>query len=113
MMSMRLPRATKAEAAKKRMFELTEAVIARAQASGQLRADLTHEDLAFLAWPTPASCRRPRRYWPDAWRRHLGLLLRRLPGRAGQHPTGRPADPAPSLPGDALAGLRCGGRSEV
>jgi AcrR family transcriptional regulator len=75
MMSMRLPRVTKAEAAKKRMFELSEQIIARAQASGQLRADVTQEDLAFLAWANTRIMQATQEVSPQAWRRHLGLLL--------------------------------------
>jgi hypothetical protein len=51
-------------------------VLDRAQESGQLRADLTLEDLAFLAWANTRilpACRAAGA--PDAWRRHLGFLL--------------------------------------
>jgi AcrR family transcriptional regulator len=75
MMSMRLPRATRAEAAKKRMFELTVAIIRRAQASGQLRPDVTPEDLAFLAWANTRIMQATQGISTDAWRRHLALLL--------------------------------------
>ena len=75
MMSMRLPPATKAEAAKARLFALTEAIIGQAQASGQLRADVTSEDLAFLAWANTRIMQATQGIAPDAWRRHLGLLL--------------------------------------
>jgi AcrR family transcriptional regulator len=75
MMSMRLPRATRAEAAKKRMFELTVAIIGRAQASGQLRPDVTPEDLAFLAWANTRIMQATQGISTDAWRRHLALLL--------------------------------------
>src|SRR6266487_4473034 len=43
-MSMRFPRATAVETAKARLFELVRELVRRAQASGQLRADLTLED---------------------------------------------------------------------
>jgi AcrR family transcriptional regulator len=49
-MGMRFPRATAVEAAKTRLYELVGQVVDRAQQSGQLRADLTLEDLAFLNW---------------------------------------------------------------
>jgi AcrR family transcriptional regulator len=49
-MGMRFPRATATEAAKTRLFEVVAQVVDRAQHSGQLRADLTVEDLAFLTW---------------------------------------------------------------
>jgi hypothetical protein len=75
MMSMRLPRAAQTEAAKRRLFELTGRLISRAQASGQLRADLTQEDLALIAWANTRIMEAAHGIAPDAWRRHLALLL--------------------------------------
>ena len=75
MMSMRLPNAAKAEAAKRRLFELTGRIIARAQASGQLRPDVTQEDLALLAWSNSRIMEATHGVAPEAWRRHLALLL--------------------------------------
>jgi AcrR family transcriptional regulator len=75
-MGMRFPRATAVEGAKARLFEVLAQVVDRAQQSGQLRADLTLEDLAFLNWANTRilpACRAAGA--PDAWRRHLGLLL--------------------------------------
>jgi AcrR family transcriptional regulator len=75
-MGMRFPRATAVEAAKSRLFELVAQVVDRAQQSGQLRADLTLEDLAFLTWANTRVMQAARAAGaPDAWRRHLGLLL--------------------------------------
>jgi AcrR family transcriptional regulator len=75
-MGMRFPRATAVEAAKARLFELLGQVVDRAQQSGQLRADLTLEDLAFLNWANTRILPAVRAAGaPDAWRRHLGLLL--------------------------------------
>jgi AcrR family transcriptional regulator len=75
-MGMRLPRATALEAAKVRLFEVVGQVVDRAQQSGQLRADLTLEDLAFLNWANARVLPAVRAAGaPDAWRRHLGLLL--------------------------------------
>ena len=75
-MGMRFPRATAVEAAKTRLFELVGQVVDRAQQSGQLRADLTPEDLAFLNWANTRILPAVRAAGaPDAWRRHLGLLL--------------------------------------
>jgi AcrR family transcriptional regulator len=75
-MGMRFPRATAVEAAKTRLFEVLGQVIDRAQRSGQLRADLTLEDLAFLNWANARILPAVRAAGaPDAWRRHLGLLL--------------------------------------
>ena len=75
-MGMRFPRATAVEAAKARLFELVGRVVDRAQQSGQLRADLTLEDLAFLNWANTRILPAVRAAGaPDAWRRPLGLLL--------------------------------------
>jgi AcrR family transcriptional regulator len=75
-MGMRFPRATAVEAAKTRLFELVGQVVDRAQQSGQLRADITMEDLAFLNWANTRILPAVRAAGaPEAWRRHLGLLL--------------------------------------
>jgi AcrR family transcriptional regulator len=75
-MGMRFPRAAAAEAARRRLYDLVGQLIARAQDSGQLRADLTHEDLAFVAWANARILQASRAAGaPDAWRRHLGFLL--------------------------------------
>jgi AcrR family transcriptional regulator len=75
-MGMRFPRATAVEAAKTHLFELVGQVVDRAQQSGQLRADITMEDLAFLNWANTRILPAVRAASaPEAWRRHLGLLL--------------------------------------
>jgi AcrR family transcriptional regulator len=75
-MGMRFPRATTVEALKARMFELVAQVVDRAQRSGQLRADLTVEDLALVTWANTRILQAGRAAGaPDAWRRHLGFLL--------------------------------------
>jgi AcrR family transcriptional regulator len=75
-MGMRFPRATAVEASKTRLYELVGQVVDRAQQSCQLRADLTLEDLAFLNWANTRILPAVRAAGaPDAWRRHLGLLL--------------------------------------
>jgi AcrR family transcriptional regulator len=75
-MSMRLPRATAVEAAKRRLYRLTEEIVVRAQRAGRLRADVTQEDLVFLHWANTRILQATRAAGaPDAWRRHLGLLL--------------------------------------
>jgi AcrR family transcriptional regulator len=75
-MSMRFPRATATEAAKTRLYELVGQVVDRAQQSGQLRADLTLEDLVFLNWANTRILPAVRAAGaPDAWRRYLAQLL--------------------------------------
>ena len=75
-MSMRLPRATAVEAAKRRLYRLTRELVVHAQQAGRLRADVTQEDLVFLHWANTRILQATRAAGaPDAWRRHLGLLL--------------------------------------
>ena len=63
--------------AKTRLYEVVGQVLDRAQQSGQLRPDLTLEDLAFLNWANTRIIQAVRAAGTpfDAWRRHLGLLL--------------------------------------
>jgi AcrR family transcriptional regulator len=75
-MGMRFRRAAAVEAAKARMFDLVTQVVARAQHSGQLRADLTLEDLALVTWANTRILQAGRAAGAaEAWRRHLGFLL--------------------------------------
>jgi AcrR family transcriptional regulator len=75
-MGMRFPRATGLEAARRRLFDLGAQLIARAQEAGQLRADLTQEDLALVTWANTRILPAVRAAGAsDAWRRHLGFLL--------------------------------------
>jgi AcrR family transcriptional regulator len=75
MMSMRLPAAAGADAAKSRMYDLAVRIVRRAQDSGQLRADVTPEDLALLTWANTRIQDATAGIAPNAWRRHLALLL--------------------------------------
>jgi AcrR family transcriptional regulator len=75
MMSMRFPRAKVAEATRRRVFAAVNRLIERAQQSGQLRADVTPEDLAFVRWANSRVLAATGPVVPDAWRRHLALML--------------------------------------
>lgn len=75
LMSIRLPRAVCTEDARKRMYDLLVQLVDRAQRSGQLRGDLTPEDLPFLTWANTRIVEATGSIAPHAWRRHLGLLL--------------------------------------
>jgi AcrR family transcriptional regulator len=92
-MGMRFPRTPALEAARRRLYEYGGQLIARAQQAGQLRADLTQEDLALVTWANSRILQAARAAGaPDAWRRHLGLLL-----------DGFRADQATSLPEPPLS----------
>jgi AcrR family transcriptional regulator len=66
-------------------------LIARAQASGELRADFTLADMAFVTWSITRTIEATAAVRPDAWRRHLAFLLDGLRAAAA-HPL-----PAPPL----------------
>lgn len=74
-MSVRIPGAKHAERARGRVYDLVVRVLRRAQDCGQVRADLTAEDLAFLTWANTRIIEATGDAAPEAWRRHLGLLL--------------------------------------
>jgi AcrR family transcriptional regulator len=75
-MGMRFPRTPALEAARRRLYDLGGQLIDRAQQAGQLRPDVTQEDLAFVTWANSRILPAVRAAGaPDAWRRHLGFLL--------------------------------------
>jgi len=81
----RIPGTPVIDAALQRMSVLKAAIVARAKASGVLRADVESSDLVLLTWGVAATADATRGAAPDAWRRHLALLLDGLrPGAA--HP---------------------------
>jgi AcrR family transcriptional regulator len=110
MMSMRLPRARQTETARRRLFELTTRIIERAQASGQLRADLTQEDLALIAWANTRIVQAAHGIAPDAWRRHLALMLDGLRAEGAAPLPVPPLSPRQVLRAMLSLGSRCGGR---
>ena len=59
-----------------------ERVLARAQAEGGLRADFTFADLALLLWSFAPVFDATAEVAPNAWRRHLHLLLDGLRAQA-------------------------------
>jgi AcrR family transcriptional regulator len=86
-----LPPESACERAKARGHELTQALVERAQRAGQLRADVTLADISLLVWAAIRATEPIRPVAPDAWRRHLAVLLDGL--RAGGAPLpGAPLD---------------------
>jgi hypothetical protein len=64
---------------------LKAAIVTRAKDAGVLRADVESSDLVLLIWGIAATADATCNVAPDAWRRHLALLLDGLrPGAA--HP---------------------------
>ncbi|MEV0197880.1 helix-turn-helix domain-containing protein [Nonomuraea sp. NPDC050691] len=88
-------------------YRLMRRIVDRAHASGQLRADVTLEDMAFVTWGIAATVRATFRVAPGAWRRHLALTLDGL--RASSASETRPL-PAPPLTPEQTAALmpECG-----
>jgi hypothetical protein len=73
--SMRFPTGAVTEQAKTRAYRLSRQIVRRAQRQGTLRPDLTAEDLAFLIWSQARIIQATRAIAPNAWRRHLALML--------------------------------------
>jgi AcrR family transcriptional regulator len=83
-----------------RAYDGLVALIDRAKASGDMRADFRHEDIVLLLMANAGLLERTAATAPTAWERHLGLLLDglRAPG----------ATPAPSGPerGEVLRAMQ-------
>jgi len=89
-------------AAPPRGHTLMTELIARAQASGELRADFTLGDMAFVTWSITRTIEATAAVRPDAWRRHLAFLLDGLRAAAA-HPV-----PTPPLAEEQVAALTHG-----
>ena len=63
------------DAAQARISALKTAIVARAKEAGLLRADIEPADLVLLIWGIAATVDATRDAAPNAWRRHLALLL--------------------------------------
>lgn len=64
-----------AQATRKRVRPLLEELVARAQAQGALRGDVTAEDIPVLLWSVGRVVETTADVAPELWRRQLGLLL--------------------------------------
>ncbi|MEV0249907.1 helix-turn-helix domain-containing protein [Nocardia sp. NPDC050712] len=64
-------------------------IITRAQTSGHLRADWVLEDIAFITWSHTRIVEATAQLAPNAWRRHLALVLDGLRATAA-HPLPEP-----------------------
>jgi AcrR family transcriptional regulator len=67
-------------------------MMAAAQRDGTLRADVALADLAFVIWGVSRTIEMTREHTPDAWRRHLALLIDGFRA-AGAHPLPESTDP--------------------
>lgn len=84
-----LPGTSASREVRTRMVALVAELMARAQAAGQLRADLTPTDLAFVIWGHSRTVEAVGDIAPNAWRRHLALLLDGFRAQAA-HPLPEP-----------------------
>ncbi|GII05852.1 TetR/AcrR family transcriptional regulator [Planobispora takensis] len=96
LVSRRLPQAPPTEE-HARGYESMVRILDRARESGALREDVTLEDMAFLTWGTARTVEATAAVRPQAWRRHLALMLDGLRATAA-----RPL-PEPPLRPDELA----------
>ncbi|MBU3063667.1 TetR/AcrR family transcriptional regulator [Nocardia sp. NEAU-G5] len=85
-----LPPESPLEITKMRGHRLFREVIARAQASGALRDDVDVTDIGLLLWSVVRATDGARERAPEAWRRHMGVLLDGLRSGAA-HPLSGPA----------------------
>jgi hypothetical protein len=72
-------------------------MLARAQAAGQVRADLAKTDIALVQFMLTATADITREADPDVWRRYLRVVLDGLRAGAASEPM-----PVAPLPRDAL-----------
>lgn len=83
-------------AARRRLAEIKETVMARAMSAGVLRTDIEQADVVFLIWGTAAIMDATRDAAPAAWRRYLALQLDGL-RPAAAHPLPAPPLTLPEL----------------
>ncbi|AWW41540.1 TetR family transcriptional regulator [Streptomyces sp. AS58] len=55
--------------------DLARVIVQRAQEQGSLRADVSPDDMVFVIWAHNRITAATRNVAPDAWRRHLALML--------------------------------------
>ena len=82
------------ERAKARGHSVFVALVGDAQHSGALRDDISVADLGLLLWSVVRATEGIRSSAPDAWRRHLAVLLDGLRAQAAHPVPGPPLDQA-------------------
>lgn len=70
-----IPDTPEIDVLKKRGHELVLEIFDRAHRSGQLRADFDEGDFAFVLWSIGRTIEATGAHAPQAWRRHLALML--------------------------------------
>jgi AcrR family transcriptional regulator len=74
LVSRRVPQAAPTES-HARGYELMQRIVARAREAGALREDCTLADMAFVTWGIARTVEATATVRPQAWRRHLALML--------------------------------------
>ncbi len=87
------------------LYPLVEKLVARAQISGQLRADVDSSDLAVIQFMVHAAGVFAADVHPQLWRRHLGLILDGLRAHR-EAPTRLEAEPLALADFERLCGIR-------
>lgn len=98
LVSRRLPQAAPTED-HARGYELMQRIVTRAREAGALREDCTLEDMAFVTWGIARTVEATAAVRPQAWRRHLALMLDGFRASAA-HPL-----PEPPLRPEELVGI--------
>ena len=75
LMCMRFPDSKLMADKRKRARTTVQRLLARAQAEGAVRADVTPEDIEFVFWSNGRIVEATRDVAPNAWRRNLALML--------------------------------------
>jgi len=89
--------------ARQRNAPLIERLVERAQAAGQLRADIRQTDIAFIVFVLTEATQLSHAANPEMWRRYLTLILDGMrPAREGVTPLPVPA----MLPEEMEKGMR-------
>ncbi|SHN45079.1 TetR/AcrR family transcriptional regulator [Cryptosporangium aurantiacum] len=88
-----LPAGSATEQAKGRGHGLFVALLERARGAGALRPDVDVSDVGLLMWAAVRATEGLRAVAPDAWRRHVGIVLDGLRGEAAHPLPGGPLSP--------------------
>jgi AcrR family transcriptional regulator len=81
------------ERAKARGHQLTQQLVDRAHAAGVLRRDIGLADIGLLVWGVVRATEGIKDVEPEAWRRHLGVVLDGLRAETAHRLPGTPLDP--------------------
>ncbi|MFI9542836.1 TetR/AcrR family transcriptional regulator [Streptomyces sp. NPDC052016] len=102
----RLPAHTVSGQMSERVKDLGTSILHKAQQQGVVRADVTREDIAFVAWSLEGIIQATRTVAPSAWRRHLYLMLDAFRAECAHELPEPPL--SPEQVDQTIAALECG-----